>query len=124
MLEPNSIVKSVTSFLRLCLHNSKESLDKCFLSTLWGPRQGKHRTLYLDLHHRHASSVLLHRVICLGHMLVLSLRLSLAFTTQGVLCDFTWSFLPVFHSCLKGTHSHLNSVVDFIIFAFPTYRDV
>lgn len=52
MLGPNSILKSVTSFLRLCLYNSKENLDKCFLSTLWGHHLGNHETLYLDLHHR------------------------------------------------------------------------
>lgn len=110
MLETNSILRNVTSFLRLCLHNCKEKLDKRSLSilcevTLWESKEHCARTV--------PQICLLPRVICLGHTLVLPFRLSLAFTTQGILCDFAWSFLPVFHSFLKGTHFHFNCVVDF-----------
>lgn len=75
----------------------------------------------IDLHHKHASSV------CSTGSYVwgtdwFCLSDSAWHSSHGILCDFAWSFLH-FPSMSQG-YTHFNWVDDFVIFVFPTYREV
>lgn len=108
MLESNSIVKSITSFLR-CVYTTARKMQTIFSL---GHHLGKHRTLCLQLHHRHSSSVR-----STGSYVWHTCWVCLAFTTKGILCNFLGaSFLFSIH--FSRVYSHCNCVVGFMIFVF------